>query len=309
MEPIQTQEQLLVRLTGNGDPSAFYTLIAPLANAAYIAERNSGKRHSETLSALLPSFKKMFQNYISGPVQSDFKAWYKEQENKYLSASQEVAIESLNEAGFKNLLTADIVHFDWALNLILQRHYGKFRRAKKHGAALRSIALFKRGRWFFKTALFTGLAGFLLVAIYIYLILSKTQFTVSFRSAQATQTMVFPSTTHNLFRVNPVAHPNAIAQENPPSATPSPQSLLLHDTIKVHDTVRIVNRPKPPGSGSSSLNSGALPSISKNPQPFPPAASTIKTANGGKSSISSTINKTNPPTNPTTKKLPLDSLR
>ncbi|MGB7566979.1 MAG: hypothetical protein WBM07_03905, partial [Chitinivibrionales bacterium] len=77
MEPTQNQEQLLVRLARDGDPSAFYTLIVSFANAAYVAERNSGKKHGETLSALLPSFKKMYQNFISYPSQSAFKEWYK----------------------------------------------------------------------------------------------------------------------------------------------------------------------------------------------------------------------------------------
>jgi hypothetical protein len=258
MEPIQTQEQLLLHLAGNGDPTAFYTLIAPFANAAYVAERNSGKRHSETLSALIPSYKKMYQSYISQPVQSAFEEWYKEQEKKYLSASQEVAIESLNEAGFKNLLMADIVHFDWALNLILQRHYGKFRRAKKRGPAMRPLAFFNRGHWFFKTVVFTGLAGFLFVALCFYLTFSKTQFTISLKSARATHTIVLPTIANNLFRGNSVFRPYAIAQTNAPSESASIPSLFFHDTIKIHDTIRIINRLKPSMSGSPSIKTNPV---------------------------------------------------
>jgi hypothetical protein len=294
MEPIQTQEQLLVHLAGNGDPCAFYTLMVPFANDAYVAERNSGKRHSETLAALLPSFKKMYQNYISSPVQGAFKEWYKEQEKKYLSASQEVAIESLNEAGFKDLLMADIVHFDWALNLILQRHYGKFRRARNRGAVGGPNSFFQRDRWFFKTALYAGLLGVFIILSYLYLTFSKSHFTVSLSSAQATHTLVMPIRMHNPLQGTPVSHSNAIAAENAFSATTSPQSLLLHDTILIHDTVRIIKRPKPPETGLSSLSSGALPLVQKSPQPLPAASSPSKVADVGKPGISPAINKTIP---------------
>jgi hypothetical protein len=280
MEPIQTHEQLLVHLAGNGDPCAFYTLIVPFANAAYVAERNSGKRHSETLSALLPSFKKMYQNYISRPVQGAFKEWYKEQEIKYLSASQEIAIESLNDAGVKNLLSDDIAHFDWALNLILQRRYGKFRRAKKRGAIAGPNALFKREHWFFKTVLFTGLISFFLIIFYLYLMFSKTQFTVSLRTAQTTYTAVLPFTVHTLFQGKSVFFPNGIVEETAPRVNPSSQSLFLHDTLRIHDTVRIFNRSKSP------------------------------VADGSKPAVSPTIGKTiSPPAAPPVKKPSSDSLK
>jgi hypothetical protein len=286
MEKIQTQEQLLVRLAGNGDPCAFYTLMVPFANAAYVAERNTGKKHSETLAALLPSFKKMYQNYISNPVQGAFKEWYKEQEKKYLSASQEVSIESLNEAGSKDLLTADIIHFDWALNLILQRHYGKFRRAKKRGAVVGLNSFFKPEHWFFKTALCAGIPGVFFVLSYLYLTLSKSQFNVSLSSAQATHTLVLPSRMHNFLQITPVCHSNAIATENAPSTTASPKSLLLHDTILIHDTVRIIKRPKPPDIGLPSPSSGPLPVVQKSPQPLPAATPPVKAPDGGKPGIS-----------------------
>ena len=212
MKPIQTQEQLLIHLAGNGDPSAFYTLIVPYANAAYVAERNSGKKHSESLSALLPTFRKMYQNFNSNPTQFAFKEWYKEQEIKYLSASQEVAIESLNETGFKNLLTADMVHFDWALNLILQRHYGKFRRAKKRGAAPVPFTFFKRGNRFFKSAVLTGSIALFIVGSYVCLTFSKAHIAVSFVSSQAIHTLAFPWTTHNFFKANTFSRPGDVAR-------------------------------------------------------------------------------------------------
>jgi hypothetical protein len=305
MKPIHNPEQLLVHLAGNGDPSAFYTLILPNANAAYVAERNSGKKHAETLTTLLPSFKKMYQTYISRPIQSTFKEWYKEQEKKYLSASQEVSIESLNETGFKNLLTADIVHFDWALNLILQRHYGKFRRAKRRGAAIGPFIFFNQGNWVFKTALITGLIVLFLIGSNVFLTLSKTQFALTFGPAQAIHTVVFPSTTRKFFPANSVSRFNAAAGERPPSEAPLSQSLALHDTIKIHDTVRIVNRSKQSGSGASGLNSGVLVA---NPQPLSPATPVTKPIEGARPNISSTLSKTNPSTPAIKKPLP-DSLR
>ena len=282
MKPIQTKEQLLIHLAGNGDPSAFYTLIVPYANAAYVAERNSGKKHSESLSALLPTFRKMYQNFISNPTQLAFKEWFKEQEKKYLSASQEVAIESLDKTGFQNLLAGDIIHFDWALNLILQRHYGKFRRAKKRGAAPGPFAFFKRGNRFFKSAVLTGSIVLFIVGSYVCLTFSKAQIAVSFVSSQTMHTQAFPWITHNSFQANPFSRPGAVTRENTPSETPSSQSFVLHDTIKIHDTVRIFNRPKPP----------------------------ISMPDGGKPNISSTTYKTTVPSaTPTVKKLGPDSLK
>ena len=43
MHSIHSHQELLYSLARNGDPSAFYTLVIQFANAAYIAERNSGK--------------------------------------------------------------------------------------------------------------------------------------------------------------------------------------------------------------------------------------------------------------------------
>jgi len=309
MEPIQNQEQLLVRLARNGDPSAFYTLMVSFANAAYVAERNSGKKHGEALSALLPSFKKMYQNFISYPSQSTFKEWYKEQEKKYLPASQEVSIESLNEAGLKNLLTADIIHFDWALNLVLQRHYGKFRRAKKRGAVIGPLTFFKRGNWFFKIALFAGFIALFLAGSYAYLVFSKKQFAVSFGPAQAMHSIAFPSTAHNFFQVNSVSGSNAQARENSLSETLSSQPSLLHDTIKIHDTIRIFNRAKSSASGTPGTSPNGLPASQNNLHPALPASSTIKTSEGGKPGSSLTITKTNSAATPAGKKLLSDSLK
>lgn len=293
MKLIQTKDQLLTRLAGNGDPCAFYTLILPYANAAYISNRNSGKNHNDSLSTLLPCFRKMYQNYVSLPVHGSFGRWYKEQEIKYLSAASDMETESLNKSDVKNLFAADLIHFDWALNLILQQDYSKFRRSAHGNAAMRPVSFLKREKRLLKIALIAGVIGFLLIGSYGFLSFSKTRCTVSFGPSRPVHVIFFPFVRHHRIQTNPVG---AVKEGNASSKALSTESSFIHDTVKVHDTIRIFNRPKPvaPGSG---LNPGTLPAISKNPQPYSGATPSVKTAEAAKPNTSSPLGKISPPDN------------
>ena len=238
MSTVQNHEQLLLHLAGSGDPSAFYTLIAPFANIAYVSERNSGKGHGETLTALIPHFKKIYKSFVGHPAPNDFGSWYKEHEKKVFSGPQEVSIESLNGQNVSGVLTSDLAHFDWTLGLVFQRQYGKLKRTKKQRRFVFPGTRNTRLSRLQAALLLLGILGIAVAGFMAYLSFSKTRLEVLFVSNDSKRSVV---------SVNSVFGPRGgnFVNDSMVSMRQKTKPMVIVDTVRIHDTVRLFNRPKP----------------------------------------------------------------
>jgi hypothetical protein len=238
MSTVQNHEQLLLHLAGSGDPSAFYTLIAPFANIAYVSERNSGKGHNEALTTLVPHFKKIYKSFFQHPAPNDFGSWYKEHEKKVFSGPQEVSIESLNGQNVSGVLTSDLSHFDWTLGLVFQRQYGKLKRTKKQRGFLFPGAKTTRLSRLQAVLLIIGILGIAVAGFMAYLSFSKTRLEVVLISNDSKRSTV---------SVNGVFGPRGktFVNDSMTSVRHETKPMVIVDTVRVHDTVRLFNRPKP----------------------------------------------------------------
>jgi hypothetical protein len=240
MDSIHTHQDLLIDLAGNGDPTAFYTLIAQYANAAYIAERNVGKSHKDVLSILVPFIKSAYQDFIKTSPHKAFDTWYREYKRKYFANTQESSDEvNLSEKNdFGNIPMADIAHFERILDLILQRKYGKIKRmwgGRLTGKSRRQIRLLK-------TAAVIVSIGMVFVLFYGFLSLTKQRLIITYALKDSSFSLSLPfSSTTDLF-VKGFSPNRIVNNEQGVPDTLKRAALLLHDTLKIHDTIRVFSR-------------------------------------------------------------------
>jgi hypothetical protein len=243
MDPIRTHQELLLNLAGNGDPSAFSTLIVQYANATYITERNSGKSHKEALSVIVPFIKSAYQDFIKTSPHKAFDAWYREYKRKYFSTTPDSSEEiNLSEkVDFGNVPMADIAHFERIIDIILQRKYGKIKKAWNGRLIGRSHRLHD----LVKTGAIIISAGILLILLYYFLVVTKQRILLAYSFHNSTRSVELPFSSH------PVSVPGGFfrATTNPLSDSLTDSlttgSNKVHDTVVVHDTVRITPRWKP----------------------------------------------------------------
>jgi hypothetical protein len=264
MHSIHSHQELLYSLARNGDPSAFYTLVIQFANAAYIAERNSGKSHKETLAILIPFIKKAYQNFITTIHQNPFDVWYREYKRKYFhTADRSATSPAPNEANFETMPMADIAHFGSLIDLVLQRQYGKHLRTKKGLMLLRLSEQFAQLPWLLKGAFVLALIGMLLVMLLCFFAITKKQFIMTYVSGGSRHTLVLP------FPANAPMNGDASFSQfsgikNAPANTQDSVAEKIHDTLLVHDTIRIM----PPRK-----NSSIPPNANKSGMPVSPGTS------------------------------------
>lgn len=170
MPPIQSPQDLLVHLAGNGDPSAFYTLAAPCAYSTYVVLRKQGKSHNQAMAILVPFLKRIHKNYGTSSRGVPFNEWYESQRKKLVPD----AVDSQDEKTLlENIPSDDISHFESQMKLVFQQNYGALRRGN-NGTVIR--------RWIFPRFLPTFAAvvlGFLIVVIGLQLFLTFAGITLS----------------------------------------------------------------------------------------------------------------------------------
>ena len=240
MDSVRTHQELLLDLAGNGDPTAFYTLVAQFANAAYISKRNLGKSHKEALSILIPFFKAAYQDFIKTSPHKAFDSWYREYKRKYFAdtsdSSEEVNLPKKTDV--ENIPIADIAHFDHILDLILQRKYGKIK--KKWNRRLTG-----QSRQFIQLAKIASIvvsAAIVFILFYFFLSITKQQIilTYVFRHTSMCFTLPFSSNTPLIASGSAVKKP--ITQDQFSLDSLKKSSNIIHDTLIIHDTVRILRR-------------------------------------------------------------------
>lgn len=180
MTTIHSPDHLLQHVARKGDPSAFYTIVAPRALETYQAIRNSGKNHKETMLLLVPFLKILYRGYSRKSDDEDFVSWYRNKQKKHLGNSYDPANESSEEISFEGISEADISHLDSQMKLLFMRNYNRVRARKKSPfktlvESLRSHAML---RWA------AGLLLFLIACAIAYfcLISAHIQITVSIAS-------------------------------------------------------------------------------------------------------------------------------
>ncbi len=239
MDSIHTHQELLLDLAGSGDPTAFYTLIAQYANAAYIAERNVGKSHKDALSVLIPFIKSAYQDFIKTSPHKAFDIWYREYKRKYFSSAESSEEVNLSEkSDFGNIPMADIAHFERILDLILQRKYGKIKRmwgGRLSGKSRRLIRLLK-------TSAIIVSAGMIIVLFYCFLALTKQRVVITYTVKDSSVSLSLPFSSASASNMKVSSSKVISNTEQAASDTLRRSSLLVHDTVRIHDTVRVFTR-------------------------------------------------------------------
>lgn len=184
MPPIQSPQDLLVHLAGNGDPSAFYTLAAPCVYSTYVFLRNHGKSHGQAMAILVPFLKKIHKNFLTSSRDLPFNAWYETQRKKLLRDT----VDSQDEKTvLENIPSDDISHFESQMKLVFQQNYGKLRRVK-NGSVARRWA-FSR----FLPKLAAVVLGLLVIVAGLQIFLTLTGITISVYSAGHNLLLSLPS--------------------------------------------------------------------------------------------------------------------
>jgi hypothetical protein len=170
-----------------GDPSAFYTLVAPHARATYQALRNSGKNHKETMLVLVPFLKSLYRGFFRKPDDENFDSWYLSKQKKHLGNEYEALIQNPAEEIFlEGVSAADYSHLDSQMKLLFMRNYNKVKARKK------SLAT----SWSESALLRWTVSLFLLVAFcaacYLYLAIAHVLVTVSIASKSFHHSLQLP---------------------------------------------------------------------------------------------------------------------
>jgi hypothetical protein len=178
MPEIRSPEDLLHHLARSGDPSAFYTIIAPYAHTAYIAARSSGKTHNEALSSLIPFLKKSYRNFQKKPGNISVETWYNELNKKWLKDKK----DDWKEAALENISSSDVSHFDAQIKLAFQRSYGKMLRSEQ-GSFFKRWRASIRSHPALRFALYCCSLLLLLGALHVSLTIAHIQLALSIRKS------------------------------------------------------------------------------------------------------------------------------
>jgi hypothetical protein len=122
---IQSPDHLLQHVARKGDPSAFYTLVAPCARATYQALRNSGKNHKETMLLLVPFLKSLYRGFSRKSGDEDFDSWYRSKQKKHLGSEYEPSQNPAEEIFLEGISAADYSHLDSQMKLLFMRNYNR----------------------------------------------------------------------------------------------------------------------------------------------------------------------------------------
>jgi hypothetical protein len=227
MPSIQSPQDLLVHLAGNGDPSAFYTLAAPCVYATYAGLRSQGKSHGEATTILIPFIKMIHKNYAASSHDVPFDTWYETQRKKLLPDLADAHSEQTLQ---EKITPSDISQFESQIRLALQINYGRLRQAGKTSG----VKPWGSSRYLFT---FAGVVvGLLLLAagLFLYLTVSRTTVSFSISSGGNTHFFSIPSGMNNPINAKP-------ALQQPAAATPP--AAQKTDSIQPQ-------KPAPPDSGN-----------------------------------------------------------
>ncbi|HUI93242.1 MAG TPA: hypothetical protein VLX68_13425 [Chitinivibrionales bacterium] len=262
MTSIQSPQDLLVHLAGNGDPSAFYTLAAPSIRTTYIDMRKHGKSHAEAMAVLVPFLKKIQKNYLAaGSRDVPFGEWYEAQQTKHLSNNT----DPQNEKAVPVPIPAeDLSDFESQMRLVFQQTYHNLVVTKK-GSSMK-----RRSNSGLPAKLTAAILGVLLVAagLQLYFTLSGTTISFSISSPGRNRLFSLPAKTNK-----PVNSPQPMAAVPPASFkadTVKPYKAQSSDSMNPNP----VKKPSPPRLHPriSSSPPAAAPAPAPSAKPLPDSA-------------------------------------
>jgi hypothetical protein len=237
MTTIQSPGHLLSHLARKGDPSAFYTIVAPCAHATYTALRNTGKNHKETMSQVIPFLKKLYRGFPEKPHDIDFDSWYLSKQKKYLEAIPEPSRDDSEEIFLGQISGTDLLHLDSQMKLLFMRNYNRVREQERK--------IFRKSRFYSLWSNFflrwAFIILFFLIAFagsQVYLTLAHIQLTLSMDSKTVHRVVTIPSAINK--RLFPGTMPQSPSlttfHVNRSDTTPAP--LLKADTINKAPVVK-----------------------------------------------------------------------
>jgi hypothetical protein len=190
MPLIHSPQHLLQHLAKKGDPSAFYSLVAPYAHATYQAIRTSGKNHKEAMVQLVPFLKKLYRGFPRKPDDEDFDSWYTRNRKKQFGKELEPVQESPDEIYLERISATDLSHLDSQMKLLFMRNYSRARKERKGLSGKIRFLPSSRTFWWIAALLFFGGAA---VAFHVYLTFSNVRISLNIASPSFNRSITFPS--------------------------------------------------------------------------------------------------------------------
>jgi hypothetical protein len=192
MTTIQSPEHLLQHVARKGDPSAFYSLVAPNAHATYQEIRNSGKNHKDAMLQLVPFLKKLYRGFPKKSDDADFDSWYRNERKKHCDGVPESGHTSSEETFLERISESDLSHLDSQMKLLFMRNYSKIRKQRR-GGGIRTgsgiLGLGARGTWLLAAVCFCTAA----IAFHFFLSFSHIQISIGVDSPSFRHSIHLPS--------------------------------------------------------------------------------------------------------------------
>ncbi len=241
MASIHTRQELLVHLAKRGDASAFYSLAAAGARAAYVSLRNAGKDHAETMALLEPFFRKLQTAFMRKPNDISFDEWYDAIQKRYLP--REAFVQEDADGGERvreEVPPDDISRFESQMMLVLQRNSSRTLRGKNCSPIINGLSFINSHR-VLKIPIAAAVFLIALCAVlYAWLTFANADLTISVTRAHAGSHIELPLAVNRvLFGAHAVwnyPEARAGALKNPVTAADSalttlPQKSLVPDSI------------------------------------------------------------------------------
>jgi hypothetical protein len=264
MSLIRSHQDLLVQLARNGDPSAFYTLAAPLGLSTYFSLRNSGKTHTESMNIIVPFLKKIHKKFLTAFVAAPFEMWYDVQKKRHLSVSEDTFEAASNENSIEKIPPLELSHFESQMKLVFERNYSKFRHGKKRSFIDRFFYLYK-SHPAYKILVPVCIILIGVIAVYVLLSLINVAVTISVSSPKFKYSASLPTDINKRF------FPKLSDQQQPRSVAPEPLSPAANTSVqKVPSSDSIVRAPviKKPPLPQTTQKKWSSPATVAIPNPF-----------------------------------------
>jgi hypothetical protein len=302
MIKITSPDALLLRLAKSGDPSAFYTLVAPHAKATYLSLRSNSGTHKDAMTAIIPFLKKLYREFWKEPAFDSFSLWYGVKQKRRFHISEKTDdVFTLPE----NVTESDFAHFDDQIKLLFQRNYGAVtRKQNKFIPAFLAGVFIKSGILRFAAICILAIAVVLGSLFFLYK--KNIDFSIGVRTKGSYRTFEISHIFDSNFILNHLPK-NAIATlpkaapvdsmlvadtTNPVSGEPVPQkkitpipspvqkSVLNSTSVKsdsvVKKEIKIVI-PQTPSQSTISTQTSQSPTTISSPRKTIPSQPTVKT--------------------------------
>jgi hypothetical protein len=276
MASIRTRQELLIHLAKRGDASAFYSLAAARARAAYVSLRNAGKDHGETMALMEPFFRKLQTAFMGKPKDISFDEWYDAMQKRHFPREAFVQEDTGGGERVRKVVPPDdISRFESQMMLILQSNSSRSLRGKNCSPIMSGVSFINSHR---VLKIPIAMAVFLIAlcaVLYAWLTFAKADLIISVTRAHASSHIELPLAVNRvLFGANPVQNypearakgPRNLVTAADSARTTLPQESLVPDSIpRSSPSVRNVSLPVRSSSPAVRAAKRKLPSVARRP--------------------------------------------